>query len=215
MKNTISALFTALSMMFVISVSQAATFTFTNIENNTTDISSQLSVDLADTADGVTFTFWNDVGVTSSVTDIYFDEGTTDLFSGFEILSSSSTVSFSPTIITDSAASPTNLPGGNAIGFSADFSADSSGNPSNGIDASGESITFLAIAGTEFTSYTALLDDVLAGSFRMGLHVQAFADGKSDAYVSNPNVIPVPAAAWLFGTALFGFFATARRKKIS
>lgn len=213
MKNLkiISAFFAALSMMFVMSISQAATLSFTNIENNTVDISSQLSVDIADTEGGITFTFWNDVGITSSVTDIYFDEGATDWFSGFEILASSG-VLYSPTEFTDSAADPGVLPGGDAVGFSADYSADSSGNPENGIDASGEYITFLAIAGTGFTSYTDLLADALAGGFRMGLHVQAFADGASDSYVS-VNPVPVPAAGILFASALLGAGALGRRKK--
>ena len=62
------------------------------------------------------------------------------------------------------------------------------------------------------------------GQFRIGLHLQAIdadciglsgcGDTDSDSYVNTPNVVPVPAAAWLFGTALLGFFATARRKKI-
>ena len=214
MKNlkTISAAFMAFTMMLVMSVSQATTFSFTNIENNTVDISSQLSVDVADTADGITFTFWNDVGITSSVTDIYFDEGATDWFSEFTILDSSAGVSYSPTTFTDSEANPGNLPGGNAIGFIADYSADSSGNPENGIVAYCEFISFLASGGTGFTSYSDVLAVALAGNFRMGLHVQAFADGASDSYVS---IVPVPAAAWLFGTALFGFFATSRRKKNS
>ena len=37
----------------------------------------------------------------------------------------------------------------------------------------------------------------------------------SSNWVTGPSVVPVPAAAWLFGTALFGFFAASRRKKNS
>ena len=40
-------------------------------------------------------------------------------------------------------------------------------------------------------------------------------NASSSNWVTGPAVVPVPAAAWLFGTALFGFFAASRRKKIS
>lgn len=209
-KKILSIVFMSLMLMFTASISQAATLSFINIENNTVDISDQLSVDVTDTVDGVTFTFFNNVGITSSVTDIYFDEGSADLFSGFEVIDSSGAI-FSPTIITSSEANPGNLPGGSAVGFSADYSADISGNPENGLDTSTDYVTFLALAGADFTSYADLIADFYAGVARIGLHVQAFADGESDSYVTP---VPLPAAAWLFGTALFGFFvASSKRRK--
>jgi len=212
MKNlkTITAVFTALAMMFVMSTSQAITYSFTQVENNGQNIETQLSVEVLDTVDGVTFTFNNNVGTISSVTDIYFDQGATDWFSGFTIINQIGT-DFTPLIFDTSTASPSNLPGGSAIGFYADYSVDSDGNPVNGLDNSGDYITFLATAGTGFTSFWDLIND---SDFRMGVKVQAYADGSSDSYVT-VNPIPVPAAAWLFGTVLFGFFATSRRKKNS
>lgn len=200
----------ALMLMSIVNVSHATTLSFTNIENNTVDISDQLSVVVADTTDGVTFTFFNNVGITSSVTDIYFDEGEADLYSGFEIIGSSAGAIFEPTAITDSAATPGNLPGGNAVSFSADYSADIAGNPENGLDTSSDYVTFLALAGADFTSYDDLVTALLSGTARIGLHVQAFADGSSDSYVST---VPVPAAGILFATALFGIGLVGRRKK--
>ena len=34
------------------------------------------------------------------------------------------------------------------------------------------------------------------------------------AEVSDPSVIPIPAAAWLFGTAIIGFFGYGRRRLV-
>lgn len=212
MKNLkrVLSVFAALAMMLVMSSSQAITYSFTQVENDGWNIESQLSVEVLDTVDGVTFTFNNNVGTISSVTDIYFDQGATDWFSGFTIINQIGT-DFSPLTFDTTTASPANLPGWSGIGFSADYSVDSGGNPTNGLDNSGDYITFLATAGTGFTSYWDLIND---SDFRMGVKVQAYADGASDSYVT-VNPIPVPAAAWLFGTALFGFFAASRRKKIS
>lgn len=202
-----------IALMVVVNISQAATYSFYNIENNTVDISDQLSVEVNNEAFGTTFKFFNDVGITSSVTDIYFDEGSSDLFSGFEIYEQYG-AAFAPEYIYYSAANPGNLPGGNAIGFAADYSADSTSNPENGLDTSTDYVTFLAYAGTDY-SYDNLLNALLDGSARIGLHVQAFADGASDSYVNSLNPVPVPAAGILFASALFVVGAIGRRKKKS
>ena len=233
--KTISALFTALSMMFVMGVSQAVTYSFDNITNNSnTDLSSQLSVNvLLETSGEVSFAFYNNVGTASSITDIYFDVGDptqNDLFTSFAIGNTTSGVSF------DLAPKPENLPAGNSIDpkFLSDFGGDSTqvsidddnvktnGVSENGVNTSTEYITFLGTLGGTFI-YQDVLDQLLSGQLRIGLHIQAIdADcngvsncSDSDSYVNTPNVVPVPAAAWLFGTALFGFFAASRRKKIS
>lgn len=209
----ISLFVMTVAFVFAVNISQASTLNFYNIENNTVDISDQLSVDVNDTESGITFTFFNDVGITSSVTDIYFDEGSSDLFSGFTITDSSGAL-FSPTDVTDSAATPSNLPGGSAVGFSADYSADSDGNPVNGLDTDTDYVTFLASAGTDFTSFDDVIAALNTGDARIGLHIQAFADGESDSYIS-VNPVPVPAAGILFATALFATGLIGRRKKKS
>ncbi|MHC8299313.1 hypothetical protein [Pseudomonas sp. ZS1P83] len=38
--------------------------------------------------------------------------------------------------------------------------------------------------------------------------------GGSDSYINQPNAVPLPAAAWLFSSALFGFIVVANRRKI-
>ena len=225
MKNLkkITALFAALSMMFVMSVSHATTLSFQNITNNTgTDLSDQISVVSTSVTGGVEFKFTNDVGIASSITDIYFDiADNSTLFSGFEILlaKTSSGVSY------DLAPHPSDLPGGNTVGFTSDFGGDSTSpqTSANGVNASGEYITFLLTLGAGF-DYDDYLAELMDGTFRIGMHIQAIAgincsesrdpECGSDSYV-NVSAVPVPAAAWLFGTALFGFFAASRRKKIS
>ena len=61
--------------------------------------------------------------------------------------------------------------------------------PSQNISASGETLTF-----PNYYSNPALA----AANFQFDL--------------TNPSVVPVPAAAWLFGSALLGFFGFSRRK---
>lgn len=221
----ISALFTALSIMFVMSVSQATTLSFNNITNNTgTDLSDQISVVSTSVTGGVEFKFTNNVGIASSITDIYFDVGdNSTLFSGFEILTAADKTSSG--VSYDLAPHPTDLPGGNTVGFTSDFGGDSTApqTSANGVNASDEYITFLLTLGTGF-DYDDYLAELMNGTFRIGMHIQAIAgidcsesrdpECGSDSYV-NVSAVPVPAAAWLFGTALIGFFATSRRKNIS
>src|SRR5262245_47586865 len=56
----------------------AVTFTFHNITNTQANLSGQLSVEVTEgaVAGTVDFTFYNNVGIASSITDIYFDDGT-------------------------------------------------------------------------------------------------------------------------------------------
>lgn len=49
----------------------------------------------------------------------------------------------------------------------------------------------------------------------VGLDVQGKdLAGGSDSYINQPNAVPLPAAAWLFSSALFGFIVVANRRKI-
>ncbi|MBT8120578.1 MAG: VPLPA-CTERM sorting domain-containing protein, partial [Gammaproteobacteria bacterium] len=52
--------------------------------------------------------------------------------------------------------------------------------------------------------------DVIAGNtYFVELEIEAIAE----AIGGNPAVVPVPAAAWLFGSGLIGLIGVARRKK--
>jgi hypothetical protein len=59
-----------------------------------------------------------------------------------------------------------------------------------------------------------VLSGLVDGTVRVGLHVQGFAGGGSVSVISDPqSVVPLPAAALLFGSglALLGWFGRRRR----
>ena len=229
MKNfkTISALFTALLMIFVMGVSHAGTISFINDSNNdpaTLDVASQLSVDYYQSGDNVIFTAYNIGSIDSVIAGIYFDTGSDG--------TPFATLGVSTEITGQRGASFSD--GGNLNGvtsFDANFGADADPAPAqNGIDEGNDKSTadyvqFIGtlIAGLNYDDH--FIAELMSGEFKIGMHVISISDGfcdsgsedcKSDKFVSTPpNVVPVPAAAWLFGTALFGFFAANRCKKIS
>lgn len=225
----------AVSMMFVMSASHATTYGFNSIFNyGLEDLSAQLAVDVTagnydwdldgNTEAGAFFTFTNDVvegsadplddyGFSSNIAAIYFDN-TSNLFvdSSFVIESSSSEVNFG------SGNSPSFLPGTNGAGSTFTTTDTESANnpaPQNGVNSANDYIIFFAAFSSGSYDISQFLTDFSESDFQIGLHVTSIgATEFSDSYVSPPNVVPVPAAAWLFGTALFGF-AAARRKNNS
>lgn len=170
------------------------------------DLSGQLFVDVTENlidSSLVDFRFYNNVGIASSITDVYFDDGG---LLGISSISSSAGVSFT------NPASPGDLPGGNnidpAFTTTANFSADSAPPVSaNGVDAMGEwvTITFSLQDGQTFSDVVNQINaglglepgDDPTGTLRMGLHVQAIGENEgSDSYVS-AGLVPVPGAALL------------------
>lgn len=204
-----SLLFAAVALgAMTLQSASASTYGFMNITNNgNSDLSSQLSVEvLAVGTTQASFKFFNDVGIASSIADIYFDDVNSPLFNSIVFSAAS------PTVLFDSSATPGNLPGGGSIGFNADYSGDS-GNPPplNGVNSSSDWVTFVGTfaGGSDFNGLIAALNN---NTFRIGLHVQAIGrTGGSDSYVST---VPLPAAAWLFGSALFGFMMVSNRRKV-
>ena len=193
---------------------QAYTIGFYKITNNSTsDVSGQLSVDILSTADdNVSFTFRNNVGLASSITEIYFDDGTGTgtLFSTIVNLENSSGVNFVQDSIKK--VNPQNLPGGNTLSppfeTTAGFSAGVDGPTALGINAAGEYVTiFFDLNG--INDINDVLDAINSLDLRIGLHVRAHPDGNSDGYVN----VPVPAAAWLLGSGVLGLVAIRRRVK--
>lgn len=156
------------------------------------------------------FVFRNSGPSASSITDLYFDDGT---------LLSIATVQNSSGVNFSQGASPGNLPGGNgmAIPFqtTAGFSADS--NPPtqpNGVNP-GEfvSVLFNLVQGQSFSSLIDALNGTIvdgngAPALRVGLHAQGFSNGNSAAFVNSPTAVPLPGAA---GLMFLGLLALASR----
>ena len=203
-----------LSALFLASApAKAATLSFYCITNNIAGDcaigESQLTVNVSDAGSGqVLFHFKNLAGGSaSSITDVYFDDGS---LLGISSITNGPGVSFSQD------ASPPNLPGGNNISppfqTTAGFLADS--DPAvqpNGVNP-GEWLKIyfsLQSGGT----YNDVINELGNGQLRIGIHVQGFASGGSESFVNNP--VPVPAAVWLLGSGLVSLVAIGRRKKIS
>lgn len=196
-------------------------YEFSRVSSNSAeDLGRQLGMLVTEQPGGALFTFSNRLGVPASITDIYFDDTQPALFSSIAYHSDSGVgVSF------DSQAAPANLPGGNLIGFLASFSGDANaqsveggvatkGVMKNGVNGADEWVSFLGLW-TNAGSFDSLIAAFADGHFRVGLHVQAIGQaGRSDSYVNQPSPVPLPAAAWLFASALFGFIVVASRRKV-
>lgn len=197
-----------------VSSANAVTFGFTNITgNNINDANAgeaQLSVDITDAGAGfVDFTFSNVGPNAMSITDVYFDDGTllaiASIFNG-------TGVAFSQ------GASPGDLPGGNSVGFMATvgFTADSDppAQP-NGVNP-GETLTirFSLQGGKTFADVLAAMALGFAdGGLVIGIHVQGFAGGGSESFITHdgPPVIPVPTGVALGLAGLAPVLARRRR----
>ncbi len=189
----------------------ATTVTFgTCVSNNVAGdcaiASAQISVlvGAGPSAGQVTFTFSNVGASASSITDIYFDDGT---LLGIASVTNSSGVSFSQ------GASPGNLPAGNnaspAFVATAGFTADSDAPVQpNGVNP-GETVTivFNLQSGGTFGDVLAELGD---GRLRIGVHVQGFASGGSEALVNTP--VPEAGTLGLLAVSLFGLARAGRRR---
>jgi hypothetical protein len=180
------------SSLVVAAASHAVSFGFQNITNTTNSIGpGQLMVDVNPGPGGtVSFLFTNLGPIASSITDVYFDDGT---LLGIATINNGAGVNYS------AGASPPNLPGGNllAVPFvtTAGFSADS--NPPaqpNGVNPGEQlEILFNLLSGQTFADTIAALQQGLTnpaapGSLRIGIHVQAIGPtGDSDSFVNVPE----------------------------
>lgn len=164
----------------------------------------QLTVKVSSSVAGVSFEFNNSGPNASSICQIYFDE--TTLFLGGATITPSAGVSFSIN------GSPPNLPAGNtaspAFASTIRYTADSPVQP-NGVNP-GESLLL------DFALLTGSANDVLSelasGALRIGIHVQGFADGGSESFLTGDpvNVIPLPTASAM---GLAGLAALSLRRR--
>ena len=166
--------------------------------------SAQLAVSVVAVGAQVSFTFTNTGSDASSITDIYFDDGT---LLGIASITSGAGVSFSQ------GATPGNLPAGNnaappfvaTTGFTAD-----SNTPVQPMGVNpGEFVTivFDLLSGGTLQD---VLDELADGRLRIGVHVQGFADGGSESLVNTP--LPEPGVLALLAMGLGGLARAGRRR---
>lgn len=116
------------------------------------------------------------------------------------------------------AVSPGDLPGFDRAGYYQTFAVDSDCTKKlgvgscDGVNQYGEWVQFAATLGNTFGQLD-ILNALASGDFRVGIHVRSIAGAGSDSYITPLNPVPLPAAAWLFGSALLGFVSFSVRRK--
>jgi len=201
--------------LFMITPAQAVPYSFYGISHNDPDGGdviigeTQIFVNVSD--HGVTdaginqvlFTFTNTGPEASSICDVYFDDG--PLFGIASIING-------PGVSFTQPADPENLPEGNTIGFDTteSFSVDSDAPAAlNGVNP-GESLGIVFELQSEMgfnDVITALQMAEGEGSLRIGIHVQGFADGESEAFVNNPDPVPEPSTYLLILIGMLGIIS--------
>ena len=200
-KNALKVTLIAQSL-FLSTTVLATTYNFIGVNANEVNVSNQLSLDVNQIGNSVDFKFINaSGGVNVFVGAIYFDFLNANLFTDLDQTNSLGTVSF-----TGITPSTQNFPEGNGINFSTNAEGDRNGGAGNGINI-GESLVLTALL-SPGADINALLQ---SGGLRVGLHMQGYATRGSDSYVNSPSEVPLPAAAWLFGSALLGFAGFKRK----
>lgn len=161
----------------------------------------------------VRFTFRNTGAAAMSITDLYWDQLYQRLANIASFTDSGAGVDFGIE------ASPDNLPSGNSVNFIADISADSNSPAQpNGVNP-GEFVSVLMNLNVGH-SVSSVVSDLQLGVLRVGIHVQGYANGGSEAFVNTgPTIVgpipaPEPGAIGLFGLGLLAIGLRTRRKAV-
>ena len=169
------------------------TLDFNNITHNSgINVAPQLSVVISDFGDGlVDFTFRNTAAIGSSITDVYFHDGS--LLAIAEIIESDGVAFSDP-------ADPSDLPGGNTIGFvtTGMFSADADAPHvmENGVNSAFEWLTVrFSLQGTQ--TFADVLSEIADGTLRLGMHIQSIDGAGQEDSDGAVNIIPTPGAGFL------------------
>ena len=189
--------------------SSADFFGFSCITNNSPEncsiLDAQIQMEVtAFSATQVRFDFRNTGSQDSSIADVYFDDLLIPLLGTPATIVNGSGVSFS------AGCSPGDLPGGNPFGFASSYCADSdSPTQPNGVNP-GETLGLIYTlqGGATFANVIGALN---SDDFVVGIHVQGFANGGSEAAVSDASV-PEPSTLLLSGLGFFGLAARLRRR---
>lgn len=207
----------AISVAAAVPAQAATVYSFHNITGNSAvsaaigEAQLRMTVDLVGSA--VNFHFTNVGAQPCSITRVYFDERKSMLGTA-SIFDSGAGVDFLPNV------GPANLPGRNNVTphfvTTREFGATPPTQP-NGVNASavqpGEwlDLRFTFKGTADLSTIIAALADA---QLRVGLHVQGFANGQSEAFVDEPGGedVPLPSALGL-ALAGFGTLTAVRRRR--
>ena len=217
------SLFMTLALVLALGVGMAFAVPtgFTCITNNSATNcatgQTQLQYDLFDLGTQVRFDFTNLGPLSSTITQVYFDDNR-------PVLGAFSSFTYTGNVSFHVGASPGNLPGGTSVlpAFSADDAFGRDNPVIKGVDP-GETLGLTFDYGNAL-SFQDVVDDLSTGALRLGLHVQRFVNSGSESFVNIPpdsggggggepptDPVPEPGTFMLLGSGLLGLVVVKKR----